>query len=271
MKDFADPFILKKINNDSKNYDKILFDTKKNKTIKEVFITRKFPRKESMIEVAKNLIGTTVIASNESNFKERDTLYTLDFELTPYLQDIQLNNSKPYQYYRIESANHSRKMNLSEVQYLTSKSFQYSNSIEPTPLPILKKQDINNINKDLTRILEDSIQKINHWPEYDGKMTTAPNTYPNITFRLKTPQVVTHIRIAPLNADNGIAIGNEYILMEYADGQWINRQQEIATYNYVYSKSLKTNTLYWLRNITKGKEELPFCINDKKEQVFIYK
>lgn len=269
--DIASPFMYIEDKSTSKNkFKKIEFDGKKTKSLKDIYITRKFPRKEKMIKVAKDLIGTTVIASDQSSFKDRDTLYTLDFELTPYLQDIELNNSKPYQYYRIESPAHSRKMNLSEVQYLTSKTFNYSNSIDPTPLPILKKQDISNTNKDLIRIVEDSIQKINHWPEYDGKMTTAPNAYPNVTFRLKTPQIVTHIRVSPLNADNGIEVGNEYILMEYVNGQWINQQQEIAEYNYIYSKSLKMNTLYWLKNITKGKEELAFYINDKKEQVFIY-
>jgi len=270
--DVHSPFIYIEDKSSSKKtkYKKIVFDNKNNSSKQDIYLTRKFPRKEKMIKVAKDLIGTTFIASNNYNFKDADTLYTLDFELAPHLQDIALNNSQPYQYYRIESPAHSRKVNISEVQYLTSKSFQYSNSIEATPLPILKKQDIDKIDKDIVRILEDSIQKINSWSEYDGKMTTAPSAYPNVTFRLKSPQVVTHVRVAPLNADNGIQVGDTYQLLEYTNGNWVPIHEEIADYNYIYNKNLKINTLYWLRNMTRGKEELAFYINDKKEQVFIY-
>ncbi|MEN5086774.1 hypothetical protein ABE426_09925 [Sphingobacterium faecium] len=268
--DIASPFMYVEDSSSPDKYRKIVFDNRKSKSKKDIFITHKFPRKENMIKVARDLIGTTVIASDKLGFKDADTLYTLDFELLPYLQDLKLNNSKAYQYYKIESPAISRKMNLSEVQYLTSKSFLYKNIISPTDLPLLHKKGKHKVNKDLVRVLEDSIQKISKWPEYDGKMTTAPSAYPNVTFRLKFPQVITHIRVAPLNADNGIEIGNTYRLLEYVSCNWIPIQEEEAKYNYIYSEKLRTNTLYWLKNLTKGTEELAFYINDKKEQVFIY-
>lgn len=269
--DLDSPFIyIENKSSSNTKYKKIIFNNKNATLKRDVYLTRKFPRKEKMIKVAKDLIGTTFIASNDYNFKDSDTLYTLDFELQPYLQDIKLNNSKPYRYYRIESPKHRRTMNLSEVQYLTSKYFQYPNSIPPTPRQILSKQLIDKIDENIVRILEDSIHTINKWAEYDGKMTTAPSGYPNITFRLKFPQVVTHIRVAPLNANNGIEVGDTYVLLEYTNGNWIPIHEEKAIYNYIYRNQLKLNTLYWLKNITAGKEELPFYINDKKEQVFIY-
>ena len=48
--------------------------------------------------------------------------------------------------------------------------------------------------------------------EYDGNMQTAPGAYPNITLTLDEPQIVTAVRFAPLNADNGIKAGNTYTL-----------------------------------------------------------
>lgn len=268
--DIAAPFMYVEDGFGTNKYRKIIFDNDKVTLKRDICLTRKFPRKENMIKVAKDLIGTTIIASNFPSFKTADTLYILNFELKPYLQDIILNNSNSYQYYRIESPANNRKMNLSEVQYLTSKAFNYENIIDPTPLPVLNKIDRDNVNEDLVRVLEDSIQKINKWPEYDGKMTTAPSAYPNVTFRLKFPQVITHIRLAPLNEDNGIEVGNNYILLEYVNGNWISIQEEEAKFNYLNIKNLKTNTLYWLKNLDKGTEELAFYINDKKEQVFIY-
>lgn len=270
VKSFSYPFIVR-IDSLKKNKFVVqkIASVKKEKKI-NVSLTRKFPQKPKMLDIAKNLIGTAVLGSNVPNFKERDTLYTLNFELQPYLQDIVLKNTKPYRYYRIEAPIQHRNMNLSEVQYLTSKEYGYKNTIEPTGLPLLSRNTRLKADTTLTRLLEDSIQKISKWPEYDGKMTTAPGAYPNITFRVKEPQVVTHLRIAPLNEDNGIAIGDTYALFYWREGEWQEIETKIAEYNHLYYNSLSVNGLYWLKNLSRGKEELPFFIDKNGAQSFIY-
>lgn len=104
--------------------------------------------------------------------------------------------------------------------------------------------------------------------EYDGNMQTAPGAYPNITLWLKEPQVVTRVRMAPKNADNGIQGGDRFQLL-YWEGDWRSVGIVRADYEYVTFQNIPKGKLYWLRNLDRGQEEMPFVIDDGK-QVFIY-
>ena len=37
---------------------------------------------------------------------------------------------------------------------------------------------------------------------------------------LRDPQFVTKVRMMPLNADNGIVVGNQYELLYWDNGEW---------------------------------------------------
>ena len=99
-------------------------------------------------------------------------------------------------------------------------------------------------------------------------MQTAPGAYPSITLALDEPQVVTAVRFAPLNADNGIKAGNIYRL-NYWDNGWKTVAASPAEYEYIEFKGVPVNKLYWLENLTEGKEEMPFVVIDGKQR-FIY-
>ena len=99
-------------------------------------------------------------------------------------------------------------------------------------------------------------------------MQTAPGAYPNITLTLDEPQIVTAVRFAPLNADNGIKNGNVYELFYWEDG-WKSCGIKAAKYEFIEFKDVPINKIYWLKNHTEGKEEMPFIIVDD-EQKFIY-
>lgn len=273
QKSFSEPFYIKFDSARKEKYQIVSLGKDNASAGKKInaIVTRKFPRKPNMITVAKNLIGTVIIASNKADFSERDTLFVLNYEPQPYMQEANLNINKPYKFYRVEAPMAFHKMNLSEVQFLTKKSYGYTNIIDPAPLAILNPKDENKIDTSLTRILEGDIEKLKKIPEYDGKMTTAPGAYPFITLRLKEPQVVTTVRFAPLNADNGIVIGNEYLLRQWGNGKWENvSESQEAKYNYLYYSDLYTHKIYWLRNLTGGKEEIPFFLDDEGKQQFIY-
>lgn len=272
MTDFDSPFMFVKDNSSSEDsYLQVRYNIHKSDNgKKETVITRKFPRKSGLHDIARKLVGTTVIASNDSTFKTFDTLYTLDFVPTPYLQDVELNNDKAYQYYRIVAPKNYPWLSLSEIQFLTNRSYNYPNTIDATPLPIFKSILHEQKDSSFVRILEDNLDIISKWPQYDGDMTTSVSAHPYITLKLKRKQVVNKIRLAPINADNGIKVNNEYVLMTYHEGIWNNIEIKIAEYNYLAFNGLSKNTLYWLKNNTVGKEEAPFVINDAGDQVFIY-
>ena len=134
----------------------------------------------------------------------------------------------------------------------------------------MKPADTLNLYKDTTivKLHDRNINRMTWAKEYDGNMQTAPGVYRNITLSLNEPQVVKTVRFAPLNADNGIKSGNTYVLRYWENG-WRFCGRTEAKYEYVEFEQVPKNKLYWIDNLTEGKEEMPFIIVGGK-QVFIY-
>ncbi|WET69020.1 hypothetical protein [Sphingobacterium sp.] len=270
MKVFARPFMMVK---DSLNNGKYIKRELKDDPLyepNEIILTRKYPRKEKMVKIAKQLIGTVIIGTNDPTFKSVDTLYVLDFELKPHLQDIDLNNDKTYKYFRITAPSEFPHLNISEFQLLSKASLQYKNTASPHTLPIFHPKDTTVQNIDFVWLLTDSLNKMIKRPEYDGNMSTAPSAYRSLTLRLNEPQIVSKIRLAALNANNGIVKNDIYMLYIYDHGKWIPIAKQAAKFNYLRYENLSYNALYWLKNLSTGKEELPFTIDNNGEQHFIY-
>ena len=85
----------------------------------------------------------------------------------------------------------------------------------------------------------------------------------------KIEWLLTHVRFSPKNADNGICAGNEYELHYWNNG-WHSCGTVRAKYEYVEFENVPQGCLYWLENRTQGGEEMPFVLDEKGEQRFIY-
>lgn len=59
---------------------------------------------------------------------------------------------------------------------------------------------------------------------------------------------------------NVIEPKEHYQLLYYKCGEWIKLSDYTSKYNYLDIDSVPEGTIYWLRNLDKGKEELPFFI-----------
>lgn len=57
--------------------------------------------------------------------------------------------------------------------------------------------------------------------------------------------------------------------MFYWDKGWQLYAKKTSRYNYLEFENLPAKRLYWLRNNTRGKEEVPFVIIDGKQE-FVY-
>ena len=236
-----------------------------------LLLTRKFPRKESMMRVAEELVGGRFLGANKDDFSDAVTLYEISEPPIPYFRDYTLTRKGRFQYYRFQASEEHPHANISMLEWITPSSYGYKNAIPPTPPHVFCPKDTVILQREnrLVKLLDDeSWDKMKWKAEYDGKMHTAPGVYPNITLRLKTPQVITRVRFAPLNADNGIHAGDEFELYYWHNG-WQHIAAAKAKYEYVIFDRVPKNKLYWLRNKSTGKEELPFVIQDGQQQ-FIY-
>lgn len=265
---FGAPFWLKADTTQSKGYTIEQLPQEK-KFSKTVNLVRKFPRKPNLKSQADSLVGVKIVASQTDNFTNADTLATIIDTPIDYWQELALNNKKAYKYYRIMNKPSYPHLHMAEIEFITSKTYGYSNTISATKLPILP-YTINNFDDGKVRIMDEPLDKCRWKAEYDQDIYTAPDRWADVTLRLQKPQVVTHIRFIPKTANNTIVINNKYQLMMWNGKIWEEVQTQLAKYNYLPIENMKIGKLYWLRNLTEGKEELPFYINNQGNQVFLH-
>ena len=259
---FGEPFYLNKEGKIEKPHT--------GRKINDVTLLRKFPMKQGLVNKAIKLIGTVVLASNKPGFNPCDTVGVITDTLYPYFQDIKLGMNKgPYQYYQIKTTNEYPHAALSELEFITDIRYGYKNTIPASSLPIFSPADTLVGNKFEVRLMDEPLEQIKWKAEYDGNPQTSPEPYPTIHFMLREPQFVTKVRMMPLNADNGIVVGNQYELLYWDNGEWKKILSQQAKCNYI-TVGVPFGSLLWLRNLTKGKEELPFYVDDNGQQRFIY-
>lgn len=271
LKSFSHPFYIERDTMDPKGYDIHFFGSDSVGRC-NVTLIRKFPRKPNMIDIAKKLVGATFIGANKGNFSDARTLFTITAPPVPYLQDFIIRDPVAYRYYRFTAPDKYPHANVAMLEFLTDRKYGYKNVMRPTPRAVLCPHDTVWKRWDVrwVKLLDKpSWDEMKCKAEYDGNMQTAPSAYKTVNMRLKESQIVHRIRFAPKNADNGIRLGEEYELFCWNDG-WESCGRQVARYEYLEYKDIPAGKIFWLRNYSSGKEELPFVIKDGKQLFFYY-
>ena len=237
---------------------------------KTVTLTRKFPRKKNMIKAAEELVGSVFTGTNDRSMRQADTLYRITEAPEAAFMEYKFARPKAYRIYRFEASPRWGKSHIAMLEWVTDARHGYENTLPASRVHVFTASDtLRCSDTTVVKILDEPIEKMQRKAEYDGNMTTAPSPYGRITFWLKQPQVVTAVRFAPLHADNGIKAGNRYELLHW-DGAWRSLGTAVARYEYLHFDSVPAHRLYWLRNLTEGREEQPFVIDSEGKQRFIY-
>lgn len=230
-----------------------------------IHLLRKYPYKNTLAEYRKNLQGACLLGSDSWNGLY-DTLLIIKNIPEPYWQEYQLNKIGKYRYYRFTNLR-NLPMDIAEIEFLGRKDTKHT-FISPTPLPIFSKS--------VLRVETDEFQKaigtpIKTGPLYANFFDGNPETFARwkrLGIDFKSPICITQIRLLPRTAINIIEPNCNYKLLYFKDNQWIEYQNITSEYNYLDIDSIPANTIYWLRNLDKGKEELPFFYKNGK-QIFI--
>ena len=261
---FASPFMLKKNKSQSNGYRYITYTSVDNKIVNGI-CTRKYPIKLSTKERIKKMVGIHVIASDNYDYSNCDTLAVIDFLPEPQLQDLTLKCDRPYKYYRIQTGNHDC-LNLSEVYFLAPKSYGYSNSLAVPQLPIIPNTENDTIEYVCFRDVPE--EEFLRRAENDGNMQTTSATS-CVNLRFNEQRYMTKVRFAPLNAENNIFPEHEYILYKWSETGWERIGHKKANAHYLSFNNVEVGRLYWLKNITTGKEESPFVFDENGKQRFV--
>lgn len=221
-----------------------------------VRVERKYPRKPHLKRLAEQTVGTMVLGADDLSFADADTLGMITAPPDPYWTDLILSVRRPYRFYRIRAPKTDPHLHLAEIQFLTSRKYGYTN----VDMPAMRHGQTST-DSVWVRLMDEPMEKCRWKAEYDGNVQTAPEAYPDVTLKLPEPQMAECLRFVVKNAGNGIEKGHEYLLSEWGENGWEQIWIKTAEADVLDAGSLKVGTLYWLSDLTKGREELPFTVD----------
>ena len=197
----------------------------------ELHLTRKYPFNKDIYKFSKELEGTVVIASNNKEFIQADTVGVLSTENMHYF-NLNVTCDKRYRYWKIV-AREFTSLNIADI------------------------------------VFEDSLQKPISCFRIDSKFEKGfdrdPLTSITISGRWATLPVdfgksiqVSRVIATPRGDGNGIYPDNFYELFYWDNNKWKSLKREIATDYCLDYNNIPRNALLWLRNFTTGEQERIF-------------
>lgn len=264
LTEFDTPFILRQDSTTGKiNKENISCNHQKKITL---HLLRKYPHKPHLVSYRKNIKNALLLASHTIS-GPYDTLYILPEVPVPYWQRYKINNSKEYRYYKLQTKDMSP-IHIAEYEFLAEKKGLHAYST-PSQLPVF--DSLLNYASSVHTYVKVKGKSMKSGPLYfqacDGNLDTFIES-PWFGMEFTTPVCIKALQLYPRNARNGIEPNNNYLLLYYDQGKWVEHATAYSTYNYLDFYSVPSGTIYWLRNLDQGKEELPFFFH-KGQQVFI--
>ena len=197
----------------------------------------------------KEMVGGRFQGANRSDFSDAVDLYVIEDAPESSYQIVNVQTEKPYKYFRYLAPPKSIGT-ISELEvYEEDTSNKLLGEIIGT------EQDLVDISKEMA---------------FDGNPLTSFRKYgfPEVWVGLEfdRPKKIEKIVFLPGNDDNCIRDGELYELF-YWNNKWVSMGKQLGsseTYKLKY-ENVPTNTLYLLRNLTKGKEERIFTYEKRKQ------
>lgn len=208
-------------------------------------INRKYPKHPHFDEYEKGMIGGRFEGANQSNFSDAVTLLTIERQQAYPMERLTVFNREVAQQYRY-------------VRYV-SPSGSWGNVAEVEfwgPENRLNGKVLGNAGKVTARgpaaVFDGNLESF-----YYAKDTTGFW----VGLDLGKPQRIAKIAFSARTDDNEIRIGDTYQLYYWHDG-WQALPPVVAVDHRVVWDDVPSNTLYLLRNLSRGVEQRPFTYED---------
>lgn len=218
-----------------------------------VTLKRKYPvRFYTVNSLNRNVRGAKIIGSSDSFFKNSEIIFEIKDTITTNRNVITLLKAKKYRYIRYVSPE-GKPIELAEFcVYDVNNNF--------VPLKITESiSPIHTNNKFALKNIIDNDPLT---------FTQSKDTSCYLTFDLEKNIPICQVMFIPRNDENFIWPGDRYELF-YNDGinNWQSLGKQIAESNEL-KYYVPNGALFWLRNLTRGKEEHVFYI-EKGKQIFV--
>lgn len=228
--------------------EKHFFIPEKNQILDSVHIVRKYgfstPINRYKIKWLNNLNESFFEVSNMANFEKSKVIHRIEDLRSTHLNTVKLEKPVKAKYARFNS--NSNNCFLAELAFLDEKGIKQKGEIIEHNTVHPYKEDAAFDNNPLS---------------FSG----GRNFY--LGFKFNEIKSIGSLEYQARNDDNHINVGEEYELF-FWDRKWISLGVQKAKDTILYYNVPK-NSLLWLKNHSKGKEEHVFYINDKRKQMWL--
>jgi hypothetical protein len=238
----ADPFILTK----EGEIQKLIPNHSKTQSM---ILTRKYkpgdvPKKGEL------LVGGRFQVANKPDFSDSLNVYVVKTVPEILYNRIDLNLKKSYRYFRFLSPPNSQGGEISEIEVYSTDN---------------KKKLSGSITGNLHCPAGWEAEKVfDNDPLTSYKCEWGEQGWVGLDFG--KPVNIAYFRYLPRNDDNFIKEGEEYELFYWENYQWNSLGRQTGTSKqYLEYMNAPTNALFWLSNLTKGREERIFTYENGKQ------
>ncbi|MDR0542975.1 MAG: hypothetical protein LBH19_12305 [Dysgonamonadaceae bacterium] len=209
-------------------------------------LTRKYPLNLQKLERLESLAGLVIEGSRQKDMRAADTLYVIDKAQHEPFYTHRLYRPTTYRYYRISLPGEP-------VILLAELCFYDTNRQRLYPLAVIQNGQYSRL---------DTLVKTEIGQAFDSDyLSSARITGAQAGIVLDfgpLPIEVATIECMPRNDENHIFPGNQYELFYRNAEAWVSLgKKEAVDYSLTYDH-VPAGALYWLHNLTKGKEERVF-------------
>jgi len=203
-----------------------------------------------VLEMGKLLVGSRFQVANKADFSDSLTIYVVKDVPEIQYNSVNLSLKKLYRYFRFLSSLDSRGGQISEIEIYSSDSRTKQTG-----------KVIGNKHCDAGWEAENA---------FDGDPLTSYQCGEGeqgwVGLDFGKPMNIAYFRYLPRNDDNFIKEGEEYELFYWENYQWNSLGKQTGTSKqYLEYTNAPLNALFWLRNLTKGKEERIFTYENGKQ------
>lgn len=213
-------------------------------------IQRKYFTGKHCYDVASRLLGGEFHAANKPDFSDSELIHRFD-DYVVKAGDFKLKSIGKYRYWRYYSAE-DKYNNMAELYFFHSGQDRpiYGDIIgtEGTyanPLRNTKKAVFDN--DPLTYY--DALNPSDSWVGMD----------------FREPVSIDRIAYVPRGDGNDVYPGNRYELLYWATNKWHSLGERESSDIRLVFQDVPSNTIYWLRNLTAGKDERIFTYKDQEQ------
>lgn len=235
----ASPFILEK-------GEQVRNLTPNLKETETIVLHRKYPRKARIIDFARKMRGGYFEVANRADFSDSELACLVKDTPKSGVQTQDVSLTKKYRYIRFFKK--SGGLSIGELECRDGKG----NLLQGKPIAdefLQDDADIGNINDG------------NVLSYYD--IGNIKNVWVGLDFG--RPVDIATLSFSPRTDDNEVSRGDSYELFCWNNDGWQSLGKKIADSDTLAYENVPRNSLLWLRDLTKGKEERPFTYENGKQ------